>query len=77
MKMRPRGHIRSPTSNRQHQKPTPEPYIPASAPRPQPASGDDPSLREHDRPVQKDAEPTSTVQHMPKPLTNHRVPDNY
>ena len=58
-------------------QPIPELYIPPSLPRPPPPTRDDPSLREHHLPSQKDVEPTTTVQHMPKPLNTHHVPDNY
>ena len=52
-------------------------YIPPSQPRPTPPTRDDSPLREHNQPVQKNAEPTTPLQHMPKPPTNHHVPNNY
>ena len=52
-------------------------YKPPSPPRPPPPTRDDSPLREHDLPAQKDAEPTTTVQDMPKPLTTHHISDNY
>ena len=54
-----------------------EPYIPPSRPRPTPPTGDDSPLRDHDMPARKDAESTTTVQHTPKLVTTHHLPDNY
>ena len=58
------------------QEPIPEPYIAPSPARPPLPSRDESPLREHDLPALKDAETTTTVQHMPKFLTNHHFPDN-
>ena len=54
-----------------------EPYIPPKKPRPPRPTKDASLLREHSLPAQKNTEPTTMVQHMPKPLTTHHVPDNY
>ena len=58
-------------------QPIPEQYIPPSPPQPGPPGREDSPLRDRNPPVQKDAEPTTTVQYMPKPLTRHHAPDNY
>ena len=75
--MRPRGHIQSPTSDWRHHNQYQSRTYPPVRHGPHPPTGGDSPLREHDLPAEKDAEPTTTVQHMPKTLPTHHVPDKH